>query len=432
LIEATALVIGGTIGVSIFVVPAGVANEVGAPGLALATWAVTGLMAICGALAFAELAAAIPETGGTYVFLKRAYPRTPVAFLFGWMLFFTHSTGSMAVVASLGALYAGHFVGKVAPFGPIATKVVAITLIAGLTTLNGLGVRTGARVQNILSVLKVGLLALVVAACFFAPAGDPARFGPFLPAGRSAGTIAGSMATAMILSIFSYNGWLFVTHVAGEVKDPARTLPRAIVIAMLIVLVSYLAVNAALLYVLPFDQLRTSPRVAADAMAVALGPRAADLTALVILLSAVSVLNAQLLNYPRVAFAMARDGHFFPRLARVDPRRHTPLPAIVVMGLLASLFAASGSYSQILTYVSFCFQTFMALTVAGLLVLRIREPSLVRPYRVTGYPVTPLLYLAILVWYLATVLQHRFWPSMVGVGIVLLGLPFYWYWRRPV
>ena len=430
LVEATTLIVGGTIGVSIFVVPAGVANEVGAPGLALLTWALTGLMAICGALAFAELAAAIPETGGTYVFLKRAYPRTPIAFLFGWMLLFTHSTGSIAVVASMGSLYAGQFLGKLLPYGPIATRVVAVGLIATLTALNVIGVRAGARVQNALTAIKVGLFGVVVVACFLAPAGNPARFSPLLPAGASVGTISGSVGTAMIMSIFSFNGWLFVTHVAGEVKDPARTLPRSIMIAVSIVLVTYLALNAALIYVLPFEQLRVSPRVAAEAMDVAVGPRAADLTALVILLSTVSTLNAQLLNYPRVTFALARDGLFFRRVARVDPEHKTPIVAILVVGAWASLFAVSGSYGQILSYVSFCYQTFMALTVAGLLVLRFREPDLARPYRVTGYPVTPLIYLAILVWYLITVLQQRFWPSMVGVGIVAAGLPLYFYWRR--
>ncbi|MBL8989295.1 MAG: amino acid permease [Gemmatimonadetes bacterium] len=430
LVEATALIVGGTIGVSIFVVPAGVANEVGAPGLALVTWAITGLMAICGALAFAELAAAMPETGGTYVFLKRAYPRTPVAFLFGWMLLFTHSTGSIAVVSSLGALYAGHFLGKLLPYGPVATKLVAIGLIAALTALNVIGVRAGARVQNVLSTLKVALFAVVVVACFLSPAGDPARFGPLLPAGESVGTIGGSVAAAMIMSIFSFNGWLFITHVAGEVKDPARTLPRSIMIAVAIVLVTYLALNAAVIYVLPFDQLRVSTRVAAEAMEVAVGPRAADLTALVILLSAIGTLNAQLLNYPRVTFALASDGLFFKRVARVDPERKTPVVAILVVGAWAAVFAASGSYSQILSYVSFCYQTFMALTVAGLIVLRFREPELPRPYRVTGYPVTPLIYLSILAWYLVTVLQQRFWPSMVGVAIVVAGLPFYFYWRR--
>lgn len=428
--EATALIVGGTIGVSIFVVPAGVANEVGAPGLALVTWAITGLMAVCGALAFAELAAAIPETGGTYVFLKRAYPRTPIAFLFGWMLLFTHSTGSIAVVSSLGALYAGHFLGKVLPYGPVATKLVAIGLIAALTALNVVGVRAGARAQNVLSTLKVGLFAVVVIACFLSPDGDSARFGPLLPDGASIGTIGGSVAAAMIMSIFSFNGWLFITHVAGEVKDPAQTLPRSIMIAVAIVLVTYLALNAAVIYVLPFEQLRVSTRVAAEAMEAAVGPRAADLTALVILLSAVGTLNAQLLNYPRVTFALASDGLFFKRVARVDPERKTPVVAILVVGAWAAVFAASGSYSQILSYVSFCYQTFMALTVAGLIVLRFREPDLPRPYRVTGYPVTPLIYLSILAWYLVTVLQQRFWPSMVGVAIVVAGLPFYFYWRR--
>jgi APA family basic amino acid/polyamine antiporter len=429
LLDATSLIVGGTIGVSIFVVPAGVANEVGAPGLALITWGITGLLAICGALSFAELAAAMPETGGTYVFLKRAYPRTPVAFLFGWMLLFTHSTGSIAVVSSLGALYAGHFVGKVLPYGPVATKLVAIGLIAGLTILNTVGVRAGSRVQNILTALKVALFAAVVLACFLSPAGDPARFGPILP-DAPASTIGGSVATAMIMSIFSFNGWLFITHVAGEVKDPARTLPRSIMIGVGIVLVTYLTFNAALIYVLPFEQLRASTRVAAEAMEAALGSRAADLTALVVILSAVGTLNAQLLNYPRVTFALAQDGLFFKRVAQVDPERRTPVVAIVLVGAWASLFAASGNYREILGYVSFCYQTFMALTVAGLLVLRWTEPGLHRPYRVTGYPITPLVYLAILTWYLVTVLQERFWPSLVGIGIVAAGLPFYFYWRR--
>ncbi|MEO8448757.1 MAG: amino acid permease, partial [Gemmatimonadota bacterium] len=405
-------------------------NEVGAPGLALLTWALTGLMALCDALAFAELAAAMPETGGTYVFLKRAYPKTPIPFLFGWMLLFTHSTGSIAVVASMGALYAGRFAARLFPYGPVATKAVAVGFIVTLTLLNAAGVRAGARVQNVLTSLKVGLFGLVVVACFLSPAGDPARFGPLLPDGRSAMAISGSVATAMIMSVFAFNGWLFITHVAGEVRDPSRTLPRSIMISMGIVILIYLALNAALVYVLPFDELRRSPAVAALAMERAVGPRAADVTALVIMLSAVSTLNAQLLNYPRVTFALARDGLFFRRVAEVDPKRKTPIVAILVVGGWASLFAALGSYSQILSSVSFVYQTFMALTVAGLLVLRRTAPDLPRPYRVLGYPVTPLLYLAILVWYLTTVLTHRLQQSLVGIAIVLAGLPFYWYWKR--
>jgi basic amino acid/polyamine antiporter, APA family len=432
LTEATALIFGGTIGVSIFVVPAGVADEVGAPGLALLTWALTGLMALCGALAFAELAAAMPQTGGTYVFLKRAYPGTPVAFLFGWMMLFAQSTGAIAVVASMGALYAGHFLTAVFPYGPWAVRGVAAALIGLLTVLNVVGVQAGARVQNALSAAKVLMLGGLVTACFLAPAGDPGRFGPLLPPGATAVGVSGAVATAMILSVFSYSGWFFVTHVAGEVRDPARTLPRSIMISMIVVVATYLALNAAFLYVLPFDELRHSPRVAADAMQRALGGRAADVTAAVVLLSAVGTLNAQLLNYPRVTFALAQDGLFFERASRVHPQRRTPAAAIALVGAWAAAFALAGTYAQIITYVSFVNQFFMALTVAGLLVLRRREPDLPRPYRVGLYPLTPLLYLGILVWYLATVLIERTAQSLVGIGIVAAGLPFYLYWsRRP-
>ncbi len=429
-VGATALIVGGTIGVSIFVVPAGVANEVGAPGLAFLTWGLTGVMALCGALSFAELGAALPHTGGTYVFLKRAYPGTPVAFLYGWMTLFAHSTGAIAVVASMGSLYAGHFIGRVVPYGTWATRGVAAGLILLLTALNLIGVRAGGRIQTALSAIKVLMLAGIVGLCFASPAGDVGRFTPILPAGISGLELSGSVATAMIMSVFSYSGWNFVTHVAGEVRDPARNLPRSIGIAMGVVLTTYLLLNAAFLYVLPFEELRTSTRVAADAMQRVLGSRAADVTALVVVLSAIGTLNAQLMNYPRVTYALASDGLFFRRISRIDPKRHTPDAAIVLVGLWAAGFAMAGTFGQIMTYVSFVAQLFMALTVAGLLILRHREPSLPRPYRVTLYPITPLLYLGILAWYLTSVLRERTAQSLVGIAIVAAGVPFYLYWSR--
>lgn len=428
--EATALIVGGTIGVSIFVVPAGVANEVGAPGLALVTWALTGLMALCGALSFAELAAALPYTGGTYVFLKRAYPGTPIGFLFGWMMLFAQSTGAIAVVASMGSLYAGHFLGRVIPYGPWTVRAVAVGLILLLTGLNLAGIRAGGKVQNVLTAFKVLALVALVAICFGSPVGDASRFAPLVPPGATPGTVSGAVATAMIMSVFSYSGWFFVTHVAGEVRDPARNLPRSIMVAMAVVLATYLLLNAAFLYVLPFEELRQSARVAADAMERALGARAADVTALVVLLSAVSTLNAQLLNYPRVTFALASDGLFFDQVRRVDPRRRTPAAAIMLVGIWASLFALAGTYAQIMSYVSFVYQLFMALTVAGLIVLRWRAPDLPRPYQVALYPLTPLLYLTILAWYLGSVLLERTAQSLVGIAIVAAGLPFYFHWSR--
>jgi len=428
-LEATTLVVGGTIGASIFLVPAAIASEVGAPGLALVTWAVTGLLALCGALSFAELAGAIPETGGTYQFLKRAYPNTPIAFLFGWMMFFAYAAGACAVVATMAAQYAGHFLSQVMDYGPIASRTVAVAVIAALVLVNCLGVRQGGRTQNILTFLKVGGMLAIIAICFLL-GGKGSPFEPVLPAGRSGPQIVSSVGTAMILSIFSFSGWFFVTHVAGEVRDPAKNLPRAIFVGMGIVIVLYLAVNAAYLYALPFDTLKGSSRVAADAMAAAAGPLGGDVIAVVVMLSALGSANAQLLNYPRIAFSLAEDGYFFERLKQVHPTRRTPVAAIVGFGLVASVFAAIGTYQQILSAVGFVNQLFMALTVAGLIVLRRREPDLPRPFKVPGYPLVPLLYVAILIWYLGNLLVARRGPSLVGVGIVLAGLPFYWYWRR--
>jgi APA family basic amino acid/polyamine antiporter len=430
LLEATTLIVGGTIGVSIFLVPAGVAQEVGSPGLALFTWVFTGLMALCGALAFAELASAMPETGGTYVFLKRSYPATPIAFLFAWMMLFAQGTGNIAVVASMAASYAGHFAADALPAGSFTQRLVAVAIIAALTTVNVIGLRTSGRVQNVLTAIKVLMMAAIVAACLSSPAGDAARLGPFLPEGRAVTDVGGSIANAMILSIFAYSGFYFVAHVAGEVRDPGRTLPRAILIAMAVVLATYVLLNLAFIYVLPFDELRSSPRVAAAAMARAIGPRAADVTALVVLLSALGTLNAQLLNYPRITYALASDGLFFRAIARVHEGRRVPTGAIVLVGAWASILALAGSYTQILGWAAFVNQAFMALTVIGLFLLRRSAPDLPRPYKVFGYPFTPALYLAILLWYLTTLLTTRGPQVLIGIGIVASGLPFYYYWRH--
>ncbi|MEQ1693241.1 MAG: amino acid permease [Gemmatimonas sp.] len=430
LLEATTLIVGGTIGVSIFLVPAGVAREVGSPGLALFTWVLTGLMAVCGALSFAELASAMPETGGTYVFLKRSYAGTPVAFLFAWMMLFAQGTGNIAVVASMASLYAGHFFGDLIPANSIAQRIAAVSIIALLTAVNSIGLRTSGRVQNALTAFKLLMMALIVIACVLSPSGDVSRLGPFLPEGRDAGEIGGSVANAMVLSIFAYSGFYFVTHVAGEVRDPGRTLSRAIMIAMAVVLLTYFLLNVAFTYVLPFAELQASPRVAADAMARAVGPWAASATALVVILSALGTLNAQLLNYPRITYALAADGLFFRAVSRVHAGRHIPRGAIVLVGVWASVLALAGSYSQILGWAAFVNQAFMALTVVGLFILRRRAPDLPRPYKVFGYPFTPALYLAILLWYLSTLLTTRGPQVLIGIGIVATGLPFYWYWRR--
>ncbi|MBL8960914.1 MAG: amino acid permease, partial [Gemmatimonadetes bacterium] len=396
----------------------------------LAAWLVTGLMALCGALSFAELAGAIPETGGTYQFLKRAYPGTPIAFLFGWMMFFAYAASATAVTTSLAVENAGHFIGKFTEFTPAVSRTLTVAIILVFAVINCLGVREGGKTQNVLTILKVGGIVGVIVACFASGKGSVANFSPMLPEGRTVGQMTGSLGTAMILTVFSYSGWYFITHVAGEVREPQKTLPRAIFAGMGILILLYIAINAAYLYVLPFDRLANSPRVAAEAMQVVFGPRGADVISGVAFLSAIGAVNAQLLNYPRIPFSLASDGMFFRRLANIHPTRGTPVTAILVFAAIAATFGATGTYQENLTYVGFVGQLFMALTVFGLIVLRRREPDLPRPFRVPGYPWVPLLYVAILVWYLGNLLVNRLGYSLVGIGIVLAGIPFYVYWTR--
>jgi amino acid transporter len=429
-LEAIALVVGGTIGASIFLVPSAVAREVGAPGLALAAWGLTGLLALCGALSFAELAGAIPETGGTYQFLKRAYPGTPIAFLFGWMMFFAYAASATAVTTSLAVESAGHFISKVVPFSTVMSRSMTVALILLFTAINMFGVRESGKTQNILTLLKLGGIVAIMAACLLLGEGSVSHYAPVFPTDRSFAEATGSLGTAMILTVFSYSGWYFITHVAGEVREPEKNLPWAIFAGMGILILLYVGVNAAYLYVLPFDQLQQSTRVAADAMQAVFGPVGADVISAVAFLSAMGALNAQLLNYPRIPFSLAQDGVFFSWLARVHPVRRTPANAILVFALIACAFGISGTYQQNLTYVGFVGQVFMALTVFGLIVLRRREPHLPRPFKVPLYPLVPLTYVAILVWYLGNLLVNRLSASLVGIAIVLAGLPFWWYWTR--
>ncbi len=420
-LEAVALVVGGTIGASVFLVPSAVAREVGSPGLELFTWLITGLLALCGALCFAELAGAIPETGGTYQFLKRAYPGTPIAFLFGWMMFFAYAAGATAVTTSMASQYAGRFLPILTEAG-VGAKLLTVAIIATFTVINCLGVTEGGKTQNVLTLLKLGGILTVIGAAFLLGKGSLDHFTPLLPADRGAAQMASSVGSAMILTIFSYSGWYFITHVAGEVREPEKNLPRAIFGGMAILIALYLGLNAAYLYALPFDALKASNRVAADAMNAVFGPTGASILAVVVFLSALGSANAQMLNYPRVTFSFAQDGLFFARLARVDPVRRTPVAAIGVFGTIASLFAVAGTYQEILTYVAFVGQLFMALTVVGLIVLRIREPDLPRPFKVPAYPLVPLLYVGILAWYLLNLLVNRLEQSLVGIGILATGI----------
>ncbi|MEX1181965.1 MAG: amino acid permease [Gemmatimonadota bacterium] len=429
-LAATTLVAGAVIGTGIFVSPAIVAREVGTPGLSLLVWLVCGGLAVTGGLCYAELGAAIPRSGGTYAFLARAFRVRWLPFLFGWAMFAVVLTGVMAAVATAFATYAGHFLGRIMPYGVWTQRLVAIGCITLLTVLNCLSVRAGGRVQIVFTAAKVaGVSVLIIAGLLHA--GDYAgSLGPVLPPDAGAAPIMASFGIAMIVALFAYNGWWYSTFAAAEVRDPERSIPRSIIAGMTIVLVVYALANVVYLLVLPLDVLQASTRPAADAMQVLLGTGGADFISAAVMLSAFGTVNAQLLSIPRIYFAMARDGLFFDRVAQVHPRWGTPAAAIALQGFVASVLALTGTFQQIITYTAFPNYLFLSLGVVALMVLRVREPDLTRPFRVPLYPLTPLLFLAVFAWYLFNSVMYSFRDTAVGIGLTLVGLPLYWFWSR--
>lgn len=429
-IEATTLVAGGIIGTSIFLITSDIATIVGHPLLVLATWLLAGVLAGAAALCFAELSAAIPKSGGTYVFLKRAYGSDLLAFSFVWAMAFAYSTGAIAVVAIMGSTYlmvvlqaAGLITGDYISAG-------AIVLIVVLTALNASGVRQGGLAQNAITFMKIALvLALITGAWML---GGP-QIDRVTGANYSVGTtsdVISNVNTALILCLFSYNGAFFVTHVAEEIRDPQKNIPRAIIYGFSTVLVVYLTMNVTYLSVMTFDEVRESGRIAGDMAAMLVGPVGAVITAFIICWSAIGVLNAQLLNYARIPFALARDRLFFRGIDEIHPGTGVPTKALLLVGAVASLFALTGSYTQILGYVAFVVHFYISLAVLAVIVLRVREPDLHRPYRVWGYPVTPVAFLLVSVVYLYNLVVTRPLSVLVGVAIVAVGLPFYIYWRK--
>lgn len=423
-LEATTIIIGGVIGSGIFLAPSIVAHNVGSPGWSLLVWAVAGILATAGGLCYAELGAALPETGGTYQYLKRIYRAPLLAFLIGWMFFFVDGPGSLAAVATAFASYAGFFF----PMGPAGTKVLAGATLLALVVVNVLGVRAGGRVQNVLTTLKVLVLVAIMLLPLLGGHGSWSHFADagFTPPG---GRLA-AVGAAIVPASFAYSGWTFTSYVAGEIRDPGRGFPRGIILGMGTVILVYLGVIVAYQYVLPFDQLAASKLVATDVMRTVLGDNAAGFVAASVMVSTLGALNAAVMVFPRMGYALAADGLFFRGLERVHPRFRTPANAIVVQGLIACAFVASGSYDTILGYFGFTDFVAYGLVVLGVIILRRREPSLDRPYRVLLYPATPVLFLALCVAYLGTALLGRPVESLIGVGLTLTGIPFYYWWSR--
>jgi APA family basic amino acid/polyamine antiporter len=419
------IVVGSVIGSGIFLVPSEIAARVGSVELMLAVWIAAGVLSLAGALAYAELGAALPGAGGLYVYLREAWGPA-VAFLYGWALFLVIHSGSMATLAVAFSIYLGYLM----PLGFWGGKLASAACILALTAVNVIGVKAGAVVQNLFGVLKVaGLLGLVLVAFLHGPAQESASA---LTPGTGVGfaALASGFGLAMVAALWAYEGWHLVTFSAGEFTRPQRNVPVSLAVGTASVGALYLLTNFAYLRVFSLPRIASAERVAAEVAHAAAGPTGASLIAAAIVISIFGATNGLLLTGPRVYYAMARDGLFFSAAGRVDPRFATPAPAILIQGLWATGLAMVGTFAQLFTYVIFTGWIFYGLGAAGVIRLRQKRPELDRPYRTFGYPVLPLLFVVAAAALVANTLAQNVGPSSAGLALVAAGLPVYWFWKR--
>jgi amino acid transporter len=460
-------VVGSVIGSGIFIVPARVAKEVPFLGPIALLWIVGGLFCTAGALTLAELGAMLPSAGGTYVYLREAYGKLP-AFLFGWTEFLVMRAGSMATLAAAFARY--FFLVVPAPGGvrtEIWQAIAAVSAIAVVTTVNVLGTLLGGRLQVAGTVLKVGGVLTLIALPFLIGGGDSSRLSPVWPDTVGLGLLSGMMA-AMVGVLWAYDGWINLTPLAEEVRDPGRNIPRAMILGMATLIAVYLTMTLAYHYVLPLPEVASTAGAKGAESAVAalycgrlLGSGGVAAIALLVMCSTFISLNGNALTGPRAYFAMARDGLFPSAICRIHPRYRTPSNAVIAQGTWAIILTVFGTtmilwtapsadsgvpslvreawaklnerplYDLLYTYVIFGANIFYVLAIASVFVLRAKRPDLPRPYRTWGYPFTPLLYVVAALGLLANMVRETPAESFSGLGIVLAGLIAYPLLCRP-
>ena len=437
---AISIVIGTVIGSGVFLVPATMIRNVGSVRNLFAVWIIAGVLSLFGALTYAELAAALPEAGGEYVYLSAAYG--PFwGFLYGWTQFWVAKSGSIATLAAGFYTYLTIFYPVLAapvcviPFhiGPGGTlleihygQLVAIGFILVLAAVNYVGVRTGGKLQVLVTVIKMLLIAALIAAGVFSGKGNFTHFGGAVV---SLGGVAGFFA-AMVSALWAYDGWNNVSMVSSEIVNPQKNLPRALILGTLAVIATYLLINVAYFHVLTPNQVAQSSRVAADMMAFGYGGWAVKAVTVAVLISIFAALNGSILSGSRVPFAMARDGLFFRAASVVHQRYRTPGNSIWMLCLWSCIVVLSGWFDDLYNFVIFGSWILYLLTTVSVFVLRKKRPDLARPYQVIGYPFVPVLFVAVAAFLLVSTLHTRPRESLMGLALMMLGVPFYVYWKR--
>ena len=420
--SAALLVVGGIIGSGIFFTPAETARALPSAGLVFLVWAVGGVVALAGALTYAELGAMMPDAGGAYVYIREAFGKLP-AFLYGWMALLSIGTGALAAVALGFAGYAGRFVDLAPLGGPIG---VAMATIALLTVTNYLGIKPGAIVQNVLAVAKIAALAALILGglALWAQLGTPPSV-PTAPAPRE--SLAAGLAAAFVAVLFTIGGWQQMNMVAGEIRDPARTIPRALALGIGIVIAIYLGANAVYLRALGRDGLAASSAVAADTATRLVGSTGGTFITVAAMLSILGFVNVVILATPRIFFAMAKDGVFLQAAARVHPKFGSPHISVVIMGVwaIALLVLTRGEIGALLSGVVFADWIFFGLGAASVFALRRSRPDAPRPYRAWGYPIVPGFFVVAAVIGIVAAYVAAPRTSLLGTGILAAGVIVY-------
>ena len=441
LLDSVLLLVSGVIGSSIFLTAKDIAGPLPQPALFLLVWVLGALISLCACFAFAELGSMFPDSGGQYIYLREAYGDL-IAFLYGWMLFSVANGGSIAALSVASAAYLGevfplisqrHVVLAVAGIALTRAHLLGLVLIAVLTYVNVIGLRWGTLLQNISTWTKFTAMAAFVTLGFAIGKGHWSNFrahGVGITMGLGPTQLISALGVGMIAVFWAYDGWVYITWVAGEVKNPRRNVPRAMVLGVLAVGIIYIAMNLTYVYALPLKEIAAHETIAHAAAAALFSPSAAVWLSLMIAISCFSAAATCTLSGARVYLAMAQDGVFFKRMAVIHPQWRTPAFSLIGQGVWAAVLTLSGRYDQLYTYVIYGMVLSYTLTVIGMFRLRWKRPEIPRPYRCTGYPWLPAIYVLIgTAWTLNTIITRptqAFW----GTAIVLIGVPGYLYWKR--
>jgi APA family basic amino acid/polyamine antiporter len=456
---ATAIIVGSIIGSGVFMKPAAMAAQLASPVWLAVTWIVAGIFSLFGALIYAEVGAMFPQTGGLYVFFRHMYGDF-VAFLYGWAGFAVINSASVAAIAFVCAQYADFFLqlphlppsveqawvvhipglGSLYPLQNIGVKLLAIVLVGGLSLVNYRSVKASGKLQVVSTLIKVGVIGLLIFGIFLSGNGSAAHFVQPSAHPKMSWELVGGLVAALTGAFMAYDGWINVTFVGGEIRQPGKNIPRSLVTGLLICIGVYLLVNQAYLYVLPVDQMAGSSLVAADAIAVALGKTSSAIVAALIVICTFGAINGNTMAVSRVTYAMGKDGLFFGWTGKEHPRFHTPGNALLLHGIWSSVLIMSGSFDMLADMFTFTAWVAYLFGAIGIFVLRKKMPHHPRPYKAWGYPVVPLLFIAFAAFYVVSTVWNdvaRYMAgevpvvnSLLGLAIIAPGVPLYLYFKR--